>query len=103
MIKVTASHITRAFPIMPRRMTFWEHIFQSIDKKEKTLFHYDFVMEVENAMELSRHDIVMLRKGIKVIITSVEKSIVKCMTYQKVEPIKDGELNGHAVVIARRG
>jgi hypothetical protein len=103
MITVKSSTILRAYPIMPA-LTFWQRIikrFGRLDKEPKTkLFHYDFILEVEDAIELTRHDIVMLRKGIKIIVTSVNQGVVRAFTYQKIERIKDGELNGQGVVIA---
>ena len=104
MITVTASRILRAYPIMPA-LTIWQCIikrFGRLDKEPKTkLFHYDLLLEVETPIGILHGDILLLRKGIKVTVTSLDKTIIKAFTYNKTEALNDGELNGQGVVVAR--
>jgi hypothetical protein len=104
MITITSSLILRTYPVAPA-LTIWQRIvkrFGKLYKEPKTkLFHYDFILQVDNSIELTRHDILMLRKGIKVVVTHVNKNIVKAITYNKVEKLYDGSLNGQGVVVAK--
>lgn len=101
MITITSSIITRAYPLTPK-LTFWQQVwkrFGRLDKEKPMLFHYDFLLQVESVVGLAKHDILMLRHGVRLIITRIDGRIVKAITYQEVERMKSGDLNGQGIVL----
>lgn len=101
MITITSSTITRCYPLKPK-LTFWQKIwkrFGRLDKELNPLFHYDWILQVDNSVSLNRHDILMLRHGVRVIITKVIGDTVKAITYKEVERMQNGDLNGQGVVL----
>jgi len=101
MITITSSIITRAYPLTPK-LTFWQSVwkrFGRLDKEKPKLYHYDLTLRVESPVGLNKHDILMLRHGVRVIITRIDGDIIKVITYKEVETLKSGDLNGQGVVL----
>lgn len=101
MITITSSLITRAYPLK-QKLTFWQRVwrrFGRLDKEKPMLFHYDFLLQVESSVGLNKHDILMLKHGVRVIITRIDGIILKAISYQETEPMKDGDLNGQGIVL----